>query len=407
MSENILKLFENRGLCAQVTRPEELEKLAAKGPVTAYTGFDPTADSLHVGHLLPLMGLARFQRAGHIPVALLGGATALVGDPTGKTEMRRMLGPDDIRQNAEKIKTQMSRFLDADKGALFVNNLDWLGGINYLDLLREVGRNFSVNRMLTAECFKQRLEVGLSFLEFNYMILQSYDFLHLNREINCTLQLGGDDQWSNMLAGMELVRRMEGKEVYCLTYPLLTTRDGKKMGKTEKGAVWLDPEKTSPYEYFQFWRNIPDDKVRDCLAFFTFLEMEEIISIAGPGMDGAGLNAAKERLAHETTRLLHGEEEADKALATAQSAFGGGDGGELPSTVLSLEEVGEGIGILDLLRVCGITQSNGEGRRLIQGGGIKMDGESVAIDTVVTPEQLRGGVELRKGKKVHHLAKLS
>ena len=395
----------DREMVAQVTHPEPLrELLEQQKGVGIYTGFDPTADSLHIGHLIPVMGLARAQRAGHHPIALVGGGTALIGDPTGKTEMRKMLTVEDIDYNVGKIKLQLSKFIDFNHGqASLVNNLDWLGQKNYLEMLRDVGRHFSVNRMLTAECFKQRMEHGLSFLEFNYMILQSYDFMHLNKAMNCRVQLGGDDQWSNMLGGVDLTRRVNGTDVFALTYPLLTTSDGKKMGKTEKGAVWLDPEKTSPYEYFQYWRNVPDDRVRACLFYFTFLSVEEVKDLA-QAQDSA-INNSKIKLAYEATKILHGQSAADDALQAAQAAFGAGqDRDKIPSTNLSASDCEGGLPLFDLLRRANLATSGGEARRTISGGGVTVNGEKV-----VDPETRYFGadfakiLEIRKGKKHIHL----
>ena len=395
----------DREMVAQVTHPEPLRELLEKERgVKIYTGFDPTADSLHIGHLIPVMGLARAQRAGHHPIALVGGGTALIGDPTGKTEMRKMLTVEDINTNVDKIKLQLSRFIHFENGqASLVNNLDWLGTKNYLEMLRDVGRHFSVNRMLTAECFKQRMEHGLSFLEFNYMILQSYDFMHLNKTQNCRVQLGGDDQWSNMLGGVDLTRRMNGSDVFALTYPLLTTSEGKKMGKTEKGAVWLDPEKTSPYEYFQYWRNIPDDRVKTCLFYFTFLDVREVRELT-QNMDSS-INEAKVKLAFEATKIVHGAKAAEEALLAAQAAFGAGqDRDKIPSTLLCAGDCEGGLPLFDLLRRANLASSGGEARRTILGGGVTVNGEKVA-----DPERRYFGadfsksLEIRKGKKHIHI----
>jgi len=398
-----------RGMVSQVTHEEPLQSLLRdQTGVKIYTGFDPTADSLHIGHLIPVMGLARAQRAGHHPIALIGGGTALIGDPTGKTEMRKFLTVEDIDKNVECIRKQLSKFIDfSDNKATLVNNLDWLGEKNYLDMLRDIGRHFSVNRMLTAECFKQRMEHGLSFLEFNYMILQAYDFMHLEKHMDCKVQMGGDDQWSNMIAGVDLTRRVSSKEVYGLTYPLLTTSDGKKMGKTEKGAVWLDPEKTSPYEYYQYWRNIPDDRVSNCLYLFTFLDENKVEELAK--VEGAQLNESKAVLAYEATKILHGEEAADQAKHASKAAFGGGNNKEdLPKTQLSAEDVGEdGIPLFALLTKTGLAKSGNEGRNLVKGGGIYVNEERMAdANQKFTKSDFAKPLELRKGKKHHHLIEL-
>ncbi len=403
---NLLETFQTRGMVAQSTHPDEIRDLFASGEqVCLYTGFDPTADSLHVGHLIPVMGLAHAVRAGHHAIALVGGGTALIGDPTGKTDMRKILTAEDIGSNLKKISKQLHALIQPGESGgkiEIVNNLDWLAELNYLKMLREVGAHFSVNRMLSAECFKQRLESGLSFLEFNYMILQAYDFLELQREKGCVLQLGGDDQWSNMIAGVELIRRTNRAQAFAMTYPLLTTSDGKKMGKTEKGAVWLDPQLTSPYEYFQYWRNIPDDKVAQCLALFTFLDMDEVNRLASA--EGAELNFSKQRLAFEATRLLHGEQEAEKALEAAKAAFGGGADSEgLPTTHLGEADIAAGKSIVELLKISGFASSTKEARRLVEGGGIYLNGERMdSWEIVIDEDRLRQGVELRKGKKHFH-----
>jgi tyrosyl-tRNA synthetase len=400
--------LNERGLVSQATHAEQTEKLFTnENGVKVYTGFDPTANSLHVGHLIPIMGLARAQQAGHHPIALIGGGTAIVGDPSGKSEMRKMLTRDEINQNANAIKNQLSKFIEFDNGkATLVNNLDWLSELNYLEMLRDVGRHFSVNRMLTAECFKARMESGLSFLEFNYMILQAYDFLHLQREYNCKVQLGGDDQWSNMIAGVDLIRRVLSNEAYAITYPLLTTSDGKKMGKTEGGAVWLDPNLTSPYEYFQYWRNVPDDKVAECLAYFTFLSNEEVAELAS--YTDQKINESKVVLAYEATKILHGEDEANKSKEAALAAFSSGHKRDnIPRTEINESEIEDEILVTDLIKLAHFTSSNNEGRRLIKGGGIYINGERITDqDSVIPKTLLEDGVELRKGKKHHHLFKL-
>lgn len=401
--------FAARGMISQVTHDDPIQKLLREQTgVKIYTGFDPTADSLHIGHLIPVMGLARAQRAGHHPIALVGGGTALIGDPTGKTELRKILTKEDINHNVECIRKQLSNFIDfSDNKATLVNNLDWLGEKNYLEMLRDIGRHFSVNRMLTAECFKQRMEHGLSFLEFNYMILQAYDFMHLQKNYDCQIQMGGDDQWSNMIAGVDLTRRVLSKEVYALTYPLLTTSDGKKMGKTEKGAVWLDPEKTSPYEYYQYWRNIPDDRVAICLNLFTFLSEDEVAQLSAA--QGSELNQSKSVLAYEATKLLHGQDAADQAKQAAQAAFGGGDNkADIPSVEINADQIeAEGIALFDLLRVAELAASGNEARRLVKGGGIYVNGERMSDPEQKFPlSTFENPLELRKGKKHHRLVQL-
>ena len=402
--ENVFDWLKERGLVAQATNEEEIRTLLGKEKVTFYTGFDPTADSLHVGHFMQLIVMRKMQQAGHRPIVLLGGGTTMVGDPTGKTDMRKMLTKEQIQHNADCFKQQMSKFIDFSEGkALMVNNADWLLGLNYLDFLREIGVHFSVNKMLTAECFKTRLEKGLSFIEFNYMLMQSYDFLHLAREYDCKMEFGGNDQWSNIIGGVELNRRCDQREVYGMTFTLLTTREGKKMGKTEKGAVWLDPDKTSPYEFFQYWRNIDDAEVQNCLKLLTDVPVAEIDAI--DMTSGPAINAAKERLAFELTGLVHSPEEAQKAMETARSLFGGGaDAENMPATVLDAALLGEnGIGILDLLVAAGLVPSKGEGRRLVQQGGVALDGEKVSDPmSMVSRERLESGIVVKKGKKVYH-----
>ena len=402
--ENVFDWLKERGLVAQATDEEEIRTLLGKEKVTFYTGFDPTADSLHVGHFMQLIVMRKMQQAGHRPIVLLGGGTTMVGDPTGKTDMRKMLTKEQIQHNADCFKQQMSKFIDFSEGkALMVNNADWLLGLNYLDFLREIGVHFSVNKMLTAECFKTRLEKGLSFIEFNYMLMQSYDFLHLAREYDCKMEFGGNDQWSNIIGGVELNRRCDQREVYGMTFTLLTTREGKKMGKTEKGAVWLDPEKTSPYEFFQYWRNIDDAEVQNCLKLLTDVPVAEIDAI--DMTSGPAINAAKERLAFELTGLVHSPEEAQKAMETARSLFGGGaDAENMPATVLDAALLGEnGIGILDLLVAAGLVPSKGEGRRLVQQGGVALDGEKVSDPmAMISRERLEAGIVVKKGKKVYH-----
>jgi tyrosyl-tRNA synthetase len=407
-----LETMQERGMVAQITHEDELKEHLGSGVRTAYIGFDPTAASLHVGSLMPIMGLRRWQQAGHRVVALVGGGTALIGDPSGKTDMRQMLSQEQIRTNMEGIKKQLSRFIDfsSPKKGIMVNNADWLAPLMYLPLLREIGPHFSVNRMLTADCFKQRMEKGLSFLEFNYMILQSYDFLHLFRAEQCTLQMGGDDQWSNMLGGMELVRRLGNGKSFCLTFPLLVTSDGKKMGKTEKGAFWLDETLTTPYEYFQFWRNVEDAKVKECLSFFTDLPMSEINRLSG--LEGAKINDAKVALAYEATKLLHGEEAALKAKDAAAALFTAGASGDAdgPLYTLTSVQVGESLNVLDALVLAGILESKAEGRRLLSQGGLTIDGEKISDLGYTIPRTALAssdGVLIRKGKKHYYRLKIS
>ena len=366
-----------RGLIAQVTDEKEIRELVNSGKAVFYIGFDPTADSLHVGHFMALCLMKRLQMAGNKPIALIGGGTAMVGDPSGRTDMRQMMTPETIQHNVDCFKKQMSRFIDfSDDKALMVNNADWLMDLNYVDVLRDVGAHFSVNRMLTAECYKQRMEKGLSFLEFNYMIMQSYDFYALYKKYGCNMQFGGDDQWSNMLGGTELIRRKLGKNAYAMTINLLLNSEGKKMGKTQSGAVWLSAEKTSPYDFYQYWRNVDDSDVIKCLKMLTFLSLEEIAELEK--LEGAEINKAKEVLAFELTKLVHGEEEATKAQNTARTVFaGGGKDANMPSTDLTKEELGEGIQILDLLVKCGLISSKGEGRRLITQNGISVNDAKV------------------------------
>ncbi len=401
----VFEELKRRGLIAQMTHEEKIEELLNNEKVSFYIGFDATADSLHVGHFLQLVVMKRLQLAGHRPIALLGTGTTLIGDPTGKTDMRPMLTHEQIAYNAECFRKQMSKFVDFGEGkAKIVKNGDWLCEFKYLDLLRDVGRHFSVNKMLTAECFKSRLERGLSFLEFNYMIMQSYDFLHLYRTEGCKMELGGDDQWSNILGGVDLVRRVEGEEVYGMTFTLLTTKEGKKMGKTEKGALWLDPEKTSPYEFFQYWRNVGDDDVINCMKLLTFVPIEEIEEMEK--FEGAELNPVKERLAFEVTKMVHGEEEATKALEAARQVFSSAaNSDDMPTTVLDKADLENGeIGILNLLVKCNLAPSNGEARRLVQQGGISVDGEKVTDPKAMI--KIEEFVVIKKGKKVFHKASI-
>ena len=387
-----------RGLIAQVTNEEEIRKMINEGKATFYIGFDPTADSLHVGHFMALCLMKRLQMAGNKPIALLGGGTGMIGDPSGKSDMRKMLTPETIQHNIECFKKQMSRFIDFSDGkAIMVNNADWLMNLNYIDVLREVGACFSVNKMLSFECYKQRWERGLTFLEFNYMIMQSYDFYMLFQKYGCNMQFGGDDQWANMLGGTELIRKKLGKDAHAMTITLLLNSEGKKMGKTEKGAVWLDPEKTSPFEFFQYWRNVADADVMKCIRMLTFLPIEEIEAMSG--WEGSQLNKAKEILAYELTMLVHGEEEANKALEAAKALFGGkGNTDNMPTTELELPE-GK-IGILDLLTTVKLVGSKREARTLITGKGIAVN--DVIIEDPNAEIAIDGEVIIRKGKKVYH-----
>lgn len=409
--ENVYDVLAERGFIEQSTNAEEVRELLGRGPVTFYIGFDATADSLHVGHFIQVIVMMYMQRYGHRPIALVGGGTTMVGDPSNRTDMRKMLSPEQINANCEKFKQQLSRFIDfgGESGALLVNNADWLLPLNYIEFLRDYGRYFSVNRMLTAECFKSRLERGLSFLEFNYMLMQSYDFLELHRRYGAMLQMGGNDQWSNILSGADLIRRVEGAPAHALTFKLLTNSQGKKMGKTESGAVWIDPQKTSPYEFYQYWRNIDDADVANCLALLTFLPMDEIRTLTDLNT-GADINKAKERLAYEVTKLVHGVDEADKSLAAARALFGGGgDMANMPSTAISAAEFGDGMDIITLLVRTGLASSNSDARRLVKDGGIYLNNQRVPdIDSRVTTSDLTDGYALlRKGKKVFHRVELS
>ena len=397
-----------RGLIAQVTNEEEVSRLINEGKATFYIGFDPTADSLHVGHFMALCLMKRLQMAGNRPIALIGGGTAMIGDPSGRTDMRSMMTRETIQHNCDCFKKQMERFIEFGEGkAMMVNNADWLLELNYIDFIRDIGACFSVNNMLRAECFKQRMEKGLSFLEFNYMPMQSYDFYYLYQHYGCNLQFGGNDQWSNMLGGTELIRRKLGKDAHAMTITLLLNSEGKKMGKTAKGAVWLDPNKTSPFEFYQYWRNVDDADVMKCIRMLTFLPLEQIDAMAG--WEGSQLNEAKSILAYELTKLVHGQEEADKAQAAAKALFGGGsDDSDMPTTVLSPAQLTDGaIAILDLLLACKLAPSKSEARRLVQQGGVFVNDEKVpTIDVKFTADDLKAGLKIRKGKKVFHKALL-
>lgn len=397
----IYEELQRRGLIAQVTDEEEIKELINNGKATFYIGFDPTADSLHVGHFMALCLMKRLQMAGNKPIALLGGGTGMIGDPSGRSDMRQMMTPETIQHNCDCFKEQMSKFIDFSEGkALMVNNADWLMDLNYVDLLREVGSHFSVNRMLTAECYKQRMEKGLSFLEFNYMIMQSYDFYALYQKYGCNLQFGGDDQWSNMLGGTELIRRKLGKNAAAMTITLLLNSEGKKMGKTQSGAVWLDPNKTSPFEFYQYWRNVGDADVLKCIRMLTFLPIEEIEAM--DSWEGSQLNTAKEILAFELTQLVHGEEEAQKAQESARALFSSGNAADMPTTTLTSEDFTEdSIDILTLLVKAELVPSKSEGRRAVEQGGVSIDGEKVTdIKATYDSESLKGdGIIVKRGKK--------
>ncbi len=403
--------LQARGLLAQVTDEEEIRELVNAGKATFYIGFDPTADSLHIGHFMALCLMKRLQMAGNKPIVLVGGGTAMIGDPTGRTDMRQMMTKEIINHNCECFKKQIGRFIDfSDDKAIMVNNADWLLDLNYVDVLREVGAHFSVNRMLTAECYKQRMERGLSFLEFNYMIMQSYDFYALYRKYGCNMQFGGDDQWSNMLGGTELIRRKLGKDAYAMTINLLLNSEGKKMGKTAKGALWLDAEKTTPYEFYQYWRNVDDADVIKFLKMITFLPLEEIAELEK--LEGADLNKAKEILAFETTKLVHGEEEAEKAQQAARALFAGGNGlDNIPTTELTADDFTDGaIGILDLLVKAELAPSKSEARRNVQQGGVSVDGEKVTdVNAVITADSVseKGEIIVKRGKKAFRKVKLA
>ena len=400
--KNALDVLRERGFIAQTVYEDDLYKMLENEKVTFYVGFDPTADSLHIGHYIPIMAMAHMQKAGHRPIALMGGGTGMIGDPSGKSELRKMLTREEIDHNVECIKAQMSRFLDFSDGkAIIANNADWLLNLNYVDFLREVGVHFSVNRMLTAECYKQRMEKGLTFLEFNYMLMQGYDFLELFRRYGCRVELGGDDQWSNILAGADLIRRKERQDAFAVTFKLLLTHDGRKMGKTEAGALWLDPKKTSPYDFYQYWRNVDDQDVEKCLALLTFLPMDEVRRLGA--LQGSEINEAKKVLAYEVTKLVHGEAEAEAAAKAAGALFGGNAlDGAVPTT--EIESLEGNKRVIDLMVKAGLCKSLGEGRRLIAGGGVYLNDKKVEDpDQEVTEDDFgANGLMLRKGKKAHH-----
>lgn len=404
--KNVYDVLLERGYVEQATHEDEIRELLGKESVTFYIGFDPTADSLHVGHFIQVMVMMHMQQAGHKPIALIGGGTAMIGDPSGRTDMRQMLTMEQIGKNSESFKKQFSRFIDFGEGkAIMVNNADWLLNLNYVEFLRDIGRYFSVNRMLAADCFKNRLEKGLSFLEFNYMLMQSYDFLELYRRFNCKLQLGGNDQWSNIIYGVDLIRRADNASSYGLTFKLLVNSEGNKMGKTQSGAVWLDPDKTTPYEFYQYWRNVDDRDVKNCLALLTFMPMDEVNRLGS--MEGSDINRSKEILAFEITKLIHGENEANKAQSAAKALFGsGGDSESIPSTKFDQSVFDKGLDIISLLSKTGLISSNSDGRRLIQQGGIYLNVIHVTDSAlVVTSADLKEGkLLIRKGKKVYHQA---
>ena len=400
---HILDVLKERGFIAQLTFEDELyEQL--KEPTTFYVGFDPTADSLHIGHYIPIMAMAHMQRAGHRPIALMGGGTGMIGDPSGKSDMRKMMTTETIDANVASIKKQMSRFLDfGEGGAIIANNADWLRSLNYVDFLREIGKYFSVNQMLTAECYKQRLERGLTFLEFNYMLMQGYDFLELFRRYGCRLELGGDDQWSNMLAGADLIRRKEQERAFAMTFKLLLTHEGKKMGKTEKGALWLDPEKTTPYEFYQYWRNVDDADVEKCLGLLTFLPMDEVRRLGA--LEGSEINEAKKVLAFEVTKLVHGEEEASKAASAASALFGGGAmAGSVPTTEITAEQLAADARLTSLLTMVGIAKSNSAARKLVEQNAVSINDEKVTdVNYALRAEDIPAdGLMIRSGKKTYH-----
>lgn len=410
MSTNVYDILLERGFIEQTTHEQEIRELLGKEKVTFYIGFDATADSLTAGHFLTVMAMMHMQRAGHRPIALLGGGTTMIGDPSGKSDMRTIMTRETIQHNADCFYQQLSRFINFDNdNAIIANNADWLLELNYVEFLREVGVHFSVNKMLTADCYKQRMEKGLTFFEFNYMLMQSYDFLKLNQMYGCSLELGGNDQWSNILGGVDLIRRKEGKPAYGLTFKLLTTSEGIKMGKTMKGAVWLDPEKTSPYEFYQYWRNIEDVKVEECLGLLTFLPMDEVRRLGA--LEGSEINHAKEVLAYEITKIVHGEEEAMKAQEAARALFGGNmKTDDMPTTTYSAEQFNEGIDLITLLVDAKLAASRSDARRNITQGGVSVNDVKVTeFDRVFTPNDFNtdGALLVKKGKKVYHLIKIA
>lgn len=402
---NAFDVLMQRGFIKQISHPEIRDVLGEK-KITFYTGYDPTANSCHVGHFMQLMAMSHLQKAGHTPIILVGGGTAMVGDPSGRDDMRIIMSKEKVAQNAQALKSQMEKFLDFGciKGAAqMVNNADWLLSLNYVDLLREVGMHFTVNRMLAAECYKSRYEQGLTFLEFNYMIMQAYDYLHLYRTKNVTLQLGGDDQWSNILAGVDLIRRLERANAYAMTFTLLTNSDGSKMGKTRKGALWLSADKTSPYEFYQYWRNVEDAKVKECLALLTYLDMDEVERLGS--LEGAAINEAKKRLAFEVTKLVHGQQAAEAAAQASEALFGSGnDVDNMPTTVITRAQLEQNPTVVDMMVLCNLCKSKSEARRLIKGGGVSMD--DTRVTDIAQPMDdaalCRDGVILRRGKKVYH-----
>ena len=409
MSQNVFDILMERGYIKQTTHEQEIRELLEKEKITFYIGFDPTADSLHVGHFIAMMFMKYMQMSGHRPIALIGGGTAMIGDPSGKSDMRKMLTKEQIQHNVDAIKKQMEKFIDfSDDKALLVNNADWLLDLNYVDFLREVGVHFSVNRMLTAECFKQRMEKGLTFLEFNYMLMQGYDFYVLNQKYNCKMELGGDDQWSNMIAGMELVRRKAQGESYAMTCSLLTNSQGQKMGKTVGGALWLDPEKTSPYEFYQYWRNVDDADVEKCLSLLTFVPMDEVRRLSS--LKDAEINQAKEVLAFEVTKIIHGEEEATKAQEAARAVFAnGGKSADMPTTLVDKATLDNGIDLITLLVDTKLAATRSEGRRLITQGGVSVNDVKITeFDKVFTTADLDsdGALVIKKGKKGYHQVKI-
>ncbi len=406
--KNVFDVLQERGYVEQVTHEEEVKELLEKEKITFYIGFDPTADSLHIGHYIQIMVMAHMQKKGHRPIAIIGDGTTMVGDPSDRTGMRQIMSKETIKENANKFKKIFEKFLDFEDGkALMVHNGDWLLNLNYVDFLREVGVHFSVNRMLTAECYKNRMEKGLTFLEFNYMIMQAYDFYMLHKDYNCKMQFGGNDQWSNIIAGVELIRRKDNKSAFGMTFSLLTNSEGKKMGKTEKGALWLDSKKTSPYEFYQYWRNIDDADVKKCLSLLTFLPMDEIEKLSS--LEGSKINNAKEKLAYEVTMMIHGEKEAKKAYETSKALFSKGtDDENMPHTIIGKDFLKEENTILDLLKKSGLTKSNGEGRRLIKQGGVSINEEKVDdIFLAITKDLfVEGKLTIKKGKKTFHQIRL-